>query len=181
MHRGCTMPRIIIIAGPNGAGKTTFARRFLAGPMADWPFVNADEIARELSPHDVEAAALAAGRLMIERLGALVREGRSFAFETTLSGRTYLRRIHEWQAAGYRVELHFLRLDTIELAQERVARRVREGGHHIPPATIARRFEAGLLKLSEYALVVDRLLIYNSSTGSPTLLHAIRTRKVHKP
>ena len=177
MHRGCTMPQIIIIAGPNGAGKTTFARRFLAGPMADWPFVNADEIARELSPLDVEAAALAAGRAMIERLGVLVREGRSFAFETTLSGRTYLRRIRKWQAAGYRVELHVLRLNSAALAQNRVLHRVHQGGHDIPPAVIVRRFEAGLANLGHYLLAADRTLVYNSSGEAPRLLYAVRIKQ----
>jgi predicted ABC-type ATPase len=136
--------RIIIIAGPNGAGKTTFAREFLPNE-ADCPiFVNADLIAAGLAPFAPETAALQAGRLMLQELDKHFHAGTSFAFETTLSGRAYLRLIDQWQAAGYRVKLLFLKLESAEEAIARVAQRVRQGGHDIPEEVIRRRFAAGL-------------------------------------
>jgi len=98
------MQKIIILAGPNGAGKTTFAREFLPNEAACPTFINADLIAAGLSPFMPEAAAMRAGRIMLEQIAAHVRRGESFAFETTLAGRAYARRIPEWRALGYRVE-----------------------------------------------------------------------------
>ncbi len=121
---------IIIIAGPNGAGKTTFAREFLP-QEADCPtFINADLIALGLSPFRPEAAAVRAGRIMLEMIADCVRRGESFAIETTLSGRGYARMIPVWQQKGYRVTIFFLELPSAELAVERVADRVAQGGPH---------------------------------------------------
>jgi predicted ABC-type ATPase len=132
--------RILIIAGPNGAGKTTFAREFLPNE-ADCPaFVNADLIAAGLSPFAPEIAALRAGRLMLGQISAYVRQRRSFAFETTLSGLAYARQIPEWQRLGYWVELFFLALPNADLAVARVAERIKQGGHDVPD----KRFAAGL-------------------------------------
>lgn len=120
--------KVIIIAGPNGAGKTTFAREFLPNE-ADCPvFVNADLIAAGLAPFAPETAAVQAGRLMLQELARHFTARTSFAFETTLSGRAYLRHIGCWQAAGYRVKLIFLKLDTVDKAIVRVAQRVIQGG-----------------------------------------------------
>ena len=102
------MPTLCIIAGPNGAGKTTFARRFLSGEAAVLEFVNADSIAQGLAPYAPEAAAMAAGRLMLARLRDLFAQRQSFAFETTLSGRAYRPLLTETKAAGYRIELDFV-------------------------------------------------------------------------
>jgi predicted ABC-type ATPase len=116
--------RIVILAGPNGAGKTTFANEFLRRE-ADCPiFVNADLIARGLSPFRPELSGLRAGRIMLEEIHNHVRAGRSFAFETTLSGRLYARRIPQWRRAGYRVKLIYLRLANVELAISRVGARI---------------------------------------------------------
>jgi len=129
-------PRVLILAGPNGAGKTTFAREFLP-QEADCPvFVNADLIAIGVAPFAPEAVALHAGRLMLAELDRHFASRISFAFETTLSGRGYLRQIEKWQRAGYRVKLIFLQLSSAEEAIARVAQRVRQGGHDIPEATI---------------------------------------------
>ena len=134
---------IIIIAGPNGAGKTTFAREFLP-QEADCPtFINADLIAQGLSPFRPEAAAVRAGRLMLEMIADCVRRGESFAIETTLSGRSYAQMIPAWKRAGYRVTIFFLELPSADLAVQRVADRVFQGGHHIPEPVIRRRFRAG--------------------------------------
>ena len=142
--------KVIIIAGPNGAGKTTFARAFLPQEAHCLHFVNADLIAAGLSPFAPEAAAIKAGRLMLQEISNLFSRNESFAFETTLSGLAYLRHIPIWQAAGYRLSLYFLALPTPELAIERVKERVRQGGHSIDEVTIRRRFLSGRLNFETH-------------------------------
>jgi predicted ABC-type ATPase len=164
-------PRIIVIAGPNGAGKTTFAREFLPQEAGCPVFVNADLIAAGLSPFAPEAAALQAGRLMLQAIAAHVARRESFAFETTLSGLGYARQIPRWRAAGYFVDLHFLALPSADMAVQRVAERVRQGGHHIPEDTIRRRFAAGLRLLKTvYQPLVNQWAVYDNSGGEPQLL-----------
>ena len=146
--------KIVILAGPNGAGKTTLAREYLPAVL---PFVNADLIAAELAPGDPAAAAVRAGRLMLEQLDAHARAGRSFALETTLAGRSYVRRLARWRASGYVAELIFLQLPSPEMAVRRVRLRVRQGGHDIPEAVVRRRFDAGLRNFRElYSGAVER-------------------------
>jgi predicted ABC-type ATPase len=162
--------KIVILAGPNGAGKTTFAREYLPYE-ADCPtFINADLIAAGLSPFKPELAALRAGRLMLEELDRYAADGRSFAFETTLSGLTYLRRIARWRAAGYHIKLIYLALASPEEAVARVAERVRQGGHDIPEPTIRRRFAAGLKNfLGVYRHRVDYWQWFDNSRLRPIL------------
>lgn len=163
--------KIIIIAGPNGAGKTTFAREFLPNEAACPIFVNADLIAAGLAPFAPETAAVRAGRLMLAELARHSAARESFAFETTLSGRTYLRHIDQWQRAGYRVELIFLQLNHADEAVARVQQRVRQGGHDIPEEVIRRRFAAGLDNFHRhYAPAVDAWVLYNNAGESPVLL-----------
>lgn len=163
--------KVIIIAGPNGAGKTTFAREFLPNEASCPIFVNADLIAAGLAPFAPQTAAVQAGRLMLEELERHFRAGRSFAFETTLSGRAYLRHIRRWQQAGYWVELIFLKLNHAEEAVARVQQRVRQGGHDIPEPVIRRRFEAGLANFRQhYAPAVDAWALYDNSGEMPVLL-----------
>ena len=148
--------KVIIIAGPNGAGKTTFAQSFLPAEANVPRFINADLIAAGLAPFAPETAAFRAGRLMLQEIDLCASRGEDFAFETTLSGFSYLRRIAQWRAAGYRVKLFFLSLPNVETAIERVASRVRQGGHDIPEAVIRRRFAAGLDNFHRrYKLAVD--------------------------
>ena len=135
--------RVLIIAGPNGAGKTTFARQFLPREGDCTNFVNADLIAAGLSPFRPEVAAIPAGRIMLAEIARLFSEGNNFAFETTLSGRTYAKMIPKWQSADYSVEMIFLKLNSVRLAEARVRDRVRQGGHSIPLDVIRRRFQAG--------------------------------------
>ena len=162
---------ILIIAGPNGAGKTTFAREFLPHEGNCPTFVNADLIAEGLNPLQPEEEAVAAGRMMLNMIRAYVAEGRSFAFETTLSGRTYARMIPQWQAQGYRVRLFFLRLPSPESAIERVRQRVSDGGHNIPEDVIRRRFNAGRRNFETiYRPLVDDWSLYDSSGIVPVLL-----------
>ena len=165
--------RIVIIAGPNGAGKTTFAREFLVRE-ADCPiFVNADLIAGGLSPFAPEALAIRAGRLMIEEIKAHVRAGRSFAFETTISGRLYSRLIPQWRRQGYRVKLIYLRLATADLALSRVAARVLQGGHSVPAEVVVRCFAAGWRNFEQvYKPLVDRWALYDNSGEGPVLIEA---------
>lgn len=166
-----TTPRILIIAGPNGAGKTTFAREFLPNEASCPVFVNADLIAAGLAPFAPESAAVQAARLMLQELARHFAAGTSFAFETTLSGRGYLRQIDQWQAAGYRVKMIFLQLASPEEAIARVAQRVRQGGHSIPEAVIRRRFAAGLSNFHRhYAPKVDAWMLYDNAGTQPVLL-----------
>lgn len=165
--------KILIIAGPNGAGKTTFAREFLPNEAGCLLFVNADLIAAGLSPFAPEAAALRAGRLMLEQIRTHVRQEHSFAFETTLSGLVYARHIPAWQALGYWVELFFLALPSADMAVERVAERVKQGGHHVPEPIVRRRFDAGRRNLDDtYCALVDAWAIYDNSGSTPSLLDA---------
>ncbi len=165
------LPQVLIIAGPNGAGKTTFAREFLPNEAGCPVFVNADLIAAGLAPFAPETAALRAGRLMLEELARHTAARSSFAFETTLSGRGYLRLIRQWQQLGYRVGLIFLRLDSAEEAIARVAQRVRQGGHDIPLEVIRRRFAAGLQNFTlHYAQAVDYWALYDNAGEQPVLM-----------
>ena len=163
--------KIIIIAGPNGAGKTTFARSFLPEEAQCPRFINADMIAAGLSPFAPEDAALKASRLMLKEIAECVQRGESFAFETTLSGRSYLAQVRQWRAQGYHVSLFFLSLPDAETAIARVAERVRQGGHDIPEAVIRRRFAAGLRNLEDaYKSAVDTWAKYDNVGERPALL-----------
>ena len=162
---------IIIVAGPNGAGKTTFALRYLRVEARGLPFLNADLIAAGLAPFGSRHSDVQAGRLMLEEIDRLVAEGRSFAFETTLAGRGYLRRIDRWRRAGYRVTLLFLSLPSPEQAIERVRQRVAQGGHHIPEEVIRRRFDAGLENLRDvYSARVDDWVLFDNSGLIPVAI-----------
>lgn len=163
--------RIIIIAGPNGAGKTTFARSFLPEEAQCPRFINADLIAAGLSPFAPEAAAIKAGRLMLEEIGACVQRGESFAFETTLSGLGYRQHVDRWRSMGYQVSLYFLVLPDAEAAISRVAERVRQGGHDVPEPVIRRRFSAGLHNFNHhYKARVDTWALYDNAGPEPLLL-----------
>ena len=163
--------RILIIAGPNGAGKTAFATEFLPNEANCPTFINADLIAAGLSPFQPDAAAVGAGRLMLGMMRDYVQRGESFAFETSLSGRGYVRSIRSWQEQGYRVELIFLRLRTPEVAIARVRQRVLEGGHDVPEPVIRRRFQAGWYNFRTiYRDLVDDWKLYDHSEGTPILL-----------
>jgi predicted ABC-type ATPase len=135
---------LLVIGGPNGAGKTTAARTLLPRFTGIVEFVNADEIARGLSPFNPEGASLAAGRVMLARMESLIAAGTSFAFETTCAGRGHLALIRRCQDLGYRVTLLFFWLPSPDLAIARVAQRVSQGGHAIPVPVIRRRYQAGL-------------------------------------
>lgn len=165
------MKKIVILAGPNGAGKTTFAREFLLRE-ADCPvFVNADLIASGLSPFRAEISAMRAGRIMLEEIRNHVRAGRSFAFETTLSGRLYARWIPRWRHQGYRVKLIYLTIASVELALSRVGARILQGGHGVPGEVVVRRFAAGWRNFNQvYKPLVDAWVVYDNSGDVPVLM-----------
>ncbi|KAA0911579.1 zeta toxin family protein [Pusillimonas sp. ANT_WB101] len=165
-----TEKKIITIAGPNGAGKTTFARSFLPEEAQCPHFINANLIAAGLSPFAPEAAALKAGRLMLNEIAALAKRGESFAFETTLSGRSYLRQITQWRKLGYQESLYFLALPNAEAAIKRVAERVQQGGHNILELVIRRRFASGLRNIDQYYKpLVHNWAKYDNSGLEPVL------------
>lgn len=163
-------PTVYIIAGPNGAGKTTFARDFLPLYADCEQFVNADAIAAGLSPFAPESVAFQAARIMLQRIHTLADERKDFAVETTLSGRTYIRFIHEWKKHGYSIVLFFLWLPSVEMHLQRVAERVAKGGHDIPEPVVRRRYTAGIRNLIQlYLPIVDSCRILEN-TSKPRLV-----------
>jgi predicted ABC-type ATPase len=164
-------PRCIIIAGPNGAGKTTFAREFLLREVGVIHFVNADLIAGGLSPLQPDLAARQAGRLVLTELSRLVKARENFAFESTLSGRTYLQLLKRWKTAGYRIEIVFLSLPSVHLALQRIAARVHQGGHNVPRADVIRRFARSWDNfLNLYSPLAHTWSVYDNSGSTPLLL-----------
>jgi predicted ABC-type ATPase len=164
-------PRVCVLAGPNGAGKTTSAAPLVRDRWGIATFVNADVIAQGLAGFAADAAAIAAGRLMLEQLDALARERADFAFETTLASRSFLPRLAAMRAEGYEVLLVFLWLPAVELALLRVKERVRSGGHDVPEATVRRRFRRGIANFHGlYRPAVDRWWCLDGSRVPPQLV-----------
>jgi predicted ABC-type ATPase len=164
-------PTCWIIAGPNGSGKTTFALQYLPQVANCRIFVNADAIAAGLSPLAPETALLAASRLFLREIENHTQNRQSFAFETTLSGRSYLKLIDRLQVDGWQVELIYLALPNVAMSKMRVAERVIHGGHNIPQQDIERRFPRSLQNLlTEFSLVVDSTRCYMNSSETPELI-----------
>ena len=171
MTAGAPSKKIIILAGPNGAGKTTFAAAFLSAEANIARFLNADRIAASLADGAPALVAFTAGRLMLEEIASCVRDGESFAFETTLSGLSYLPHIRRWRQEGYWVSLVFLSLPSADFAVERVAIRVEQGGHDIPEDVIRRRFASGLDNFHRrYKGEVDDWMLYDNADVEPVVL-----------
>ncbi len=160
-----TKPKIIVIAGCNGAGKSTLAPHLLRDAFNLKDYVNADTIAQGLSAFAPEGAAIEAGKIMLRRLRELARQEKSFAFETTLASRFYVKFIEHLKAQNFEFHLLFLWLESPELAILRVAERVASGGHNVPEETIRRRYERGLQNFFKlYQPIADNWSVYNSST-----------------
>jgi predicted ABC-type ATPase len=164
-------PRCIVIAGPNGAGKTTFARTYLTKDAGIHHFINADLIAAGLSPLNPELAAIAAGRLVLKEIDRYVEAGLSFAFESTLSGRSHLAKFPRLKQRQYLIEIVYLRLASSDLACQRVAARVKQGGHSVPQEDIARRFGRSWDNFERlYKPMADAWAVYENSGASPKFL-----------
>lgn len=168
---------LYIIAGCNGAGKTTASYTILPEIIECKEFVNADEIAKGLSPFQPEKVSFEAGRIMLNRINELLEDNESFAFETTLSTKSYRNKILKAKMQGYTITLLFFWLNNIELAKERVKIRVKEGGHNIPNDVIERRYLKGIINLFDiYLEIVDGTLIFDNSYGK----HELIAQKIEK-
>ena len=164
-------PNLYIIAGPNGAGKTIFARKFLPQYAECLEFVNADLIAGGLSPFAPERAAILGGRLMLEQIHSLAERGLDFGFETTLSGKTYVKLLQDMRKGGYLIHIFFLWITNVRLALERIELRIRNGGHHIPESIVRRRFDRSLPNfLRFYKPLVDSWAIFDNSGDAPKMI-----------
>ena len=163
--------QLYIIAGCNGAGKTTASFTILPEVLECKEFINADEIAKGLSPFQPESVAMQAGRIMLARMDELLQKRETFAFETTLATKSYKQKIEWAQANGYEVTLLFFWLDSPNMAKKRVAQRVAEGGHSIPSETIERRYHNGIVNLfAIYIDMVDICYIFDNSEGRKELI-----------
>jgi predicted ABC-type ATPase len=162
---------LYIIAGCNGAGKTTASFTILPEILDCKEFVNADEIAKGLSPFQPEKVSFEAGRIMLNRVNELLLMNVNFAFETTLATKSYKSKVVEAQKNNYTVALLFFWLQNVDLAIERVKTRVLEGGHTIENEVIRRRYKNGIKNLFEiYLSVVDEVMIFDNSAGKPELI-----------
>ena len=167
-------PTCYVIAGPNGAGKTTFAMKYL--PVAGCRnFLNADEIARGLSPLDAEAALPRAGRIFLNMMEEKIACRESFAFETTLSGKAHLQTLKRLKFTGWRIELFYLWLPNAETSALRVEYRVKQGGHNVPVEAIFRRFPRSIANFSEYAKICDAVCRLDNSCETSTVLDGTNT------
>lgn len=164
-------PTIYVIAGCNGAGKTTFAREFLPREARCTNFLNADLIAQGLSPFDSQSAAIKAGRLLLVGFRDFVVRRETFAIESTLSGRTYIRLLQAARFDGYRVYLNYLWLPNPVIALARIRERVKKGGHNVPSADVRRRFHRSLQHfVCDYAPLADRWAVWDNQSSPPILL-----------
>ena len=178
-------PTLYIIAGCNGAGKTTASYSVLPDLLNCREFVNADEIAKGLSPFNPESVAIEAGKLMLQRIDLLLSQKKTFAIETTLATRSYASLIKRAHENGYQVVLLFFWLSSPELAIERVAKRIREGGHNIPTQTIIRRYWLGLQNFFNiFAPIVDLWTFYENVddttliASSESVINGIKFNKI---
>lgn len=169
---------IYIIAGPNGSGKTTFANKFLPRYAKCPNFVNADLIAQGLSPFSPRAAALKAGRLVLEQIHELANKNLSFSFETTLAGKSYVPFLKTLKKKGYSINLFFLWIPNAELALDRIKDRVSNGGHDVPANDVKRRFNRGIDNFFNYYIqLADSWLLFNNADRAPRLIAKFRNEK----
>jgi len=165
------MKNVYIIAGPNGSGKTTFAKTFLPEYTKCERFINADLIARGLSPFSPQQVALKSGKLVLGQIKELSRNGSDFAFETTMSGATYLKYFKMMKEKGYKVHIFFLWIPNSQLAIARVKDRVSQGGHNVPIKDIKRRFARSMERFfKEYRLLADKWILFNNSGAKPEII-----------
>jgi len=172
-------PQVYIIAGPNGSGKTTFAEEFLPRYVNCPTFINADTISRGLSGFSPDATALKAGRLLLEQIETYAAKRINFAFETTLSGVTYLSRFEDLKKRGHRLHLFFLWISDVKLSLARVANRVKIGGHGVPEKVVKRRFHRGLKNFFKlYRPILDSWMLFDNSGNVPLKVAEEGTGKI---
>jgi len=159
--------RLYIISGCNGAGKTTASYTILPEMLDCKEFVNADEIAKGLSPFNPNKVAIQAGRIMLTRIGNLLESGVDFAFETTLATRSYVNTVKKAQEKSYFVTVLYFWLNSPDLAIERVRIRVKEGGHNIPNETIKRRYDLGISNMFNLYIPVSDYWMFIDNSSSP--------------
>ncbi len=160
-----------IVAGANGAGKTSFAQSYLPAEAGCSVFINADMIAKGLSPFRPESASLEAGRIFLGKIADLSHQGLSFAFESTLSGTGHIKRILDLKELGYRVAIYYLTVESVELARMRVKTRVIEGGHDIPEADLRRRFGRSWSNfVNLYRPLADEWIVFDNSGHHPVII-----------
>lgn len=151
--------QVVIVAGANGSGKTTFARKFL--DVTKYEFLNADEIAKEMSPKDPTKSRIAAGKKVIKSIDQFIQEGKNFVIESTLSGSFLEKHIQKLKDNGYDINLTYIFLGSQDLCIERIKSRVRQGGHNVPDEDVIRRFNRGLVRFWQvYRMAVDFYSIY---------------------
>jgi len=173
-------PTLCIIGGCNGAGKTTLAKELLP-LMGIRRFLNADEIARGLSPLDPTLSAFRAGRILIEETKTLLKAGTSFALESTLSGKTYVALLRTAKERGYRIVLHYILIGSGDQAVSRVALRVTHGGHHVPDEDVRRRFECSRQHfLNDYLPLADEWGLWNNTQPPPQRVASIQTHSLEQ-
>jgi predicted ABC-type ATPase len=169
------MPTLYIIAGCNGAGKTTASYTILPEMLNCKEFVNADSIALGISPFQPDKVAFEAGRVMLQRIDQLINDKVNFAFETTLSTKSYKETIKKARQKGYKIMLLYFWIDSPKLAIDRIKKRVEKGGHHIPDTIVKRRYKRGLenlfsifIPLCDYWLIIDnrQLQPFNVADGN---------------
>jgi predicted ABC-type ATPase len=171
MRQELAHPNCYIIAGPNGAGKTTFATVFLPLYANCRNFINPDLLARAFSPFDPDAGMLRAGRAVLECIAESTKARKDFAFETTLSGRTYLRVLGHIKEVGFQLHMFYLWIPTPELALFRIQDRVGSGGHSVPERDVRRRFSRTLVNLfTLYRSLLDTLHFFDNSSDTPRLI-----------
>ena len=171
-------PNLFIISGCNGAGKTTASFTVLPETLACMEFLNADEMARGLSPLNPDKAAMEAGRMLIKKMEKLIQLKTDFAVETTLASKMYTKTIATAKTYGYKITLVFFWLDTVDLAIERVKNRVNEGGHNVPETTITRRYHSGIRNLFNlYIPISDYWMIFDNSKTNSKLIAEGYTNK----
>lgn len=161
-------PKLYVIAGPNGSGKTTFAEKFLPNYADCFEFINADLIAKGLSPFLPSKVAIKAGKILLDQIDDCARREVNFAFETTLSGKAHVNLLQKMKQQGYELHMFFLWLPKVQLSLARIADRVRKGGHDIPERDARRRFARGLKNLFHvYQPLFDSWSVFDNSTGAP--------------
>ena len=179
-----------IVAGPNGSGKSTFALRYLPEFAGSIVFVNPDLMAQGMSPTDIRLSAIGAGRQTLERIDELIAAKTDFGFETTLSGRSYLKLLAKAKAQGYRIFLYYLWMPSAVMLPSRIRHRVLAGGHDVPTADVIRRFSRSIANLADYVALADAVRVFDATgtcqrpiyarNGKETVFDREWTERMHK-